>query len=376
MSSSRRIGPPSSASQRTSRTNSGWSSKNVNAARSMRSTCGQPSRVPSIASLDEVGPVRERREEHGAVERFLRREVVQQARAPDADLVGDVVQARARETVVAEAPQRHLEDEVFGRRTGTGRAAPRRQCYRHVPTDQSVVSFFGAAHECHRRRRRRVHRHAARDLHHDRLPPPRAVAPRADRPRSGRRPLPGRHLDDDGNAAARVGRGAPQAPRRDRHGRRPAQPDAGRVLARAARQRRSLQARAPPIRRTCRSTRATSRPISSTALAFDYSLVGLGIGIAILVVDDVGARLRAAHRLARGRAARGLLRDAVRRDQRGRAHARQAAVRELGDQSAVARVHHRRRGPAQQPPRRADVGAFRAAQRRDRSRLVGWCACS
>ena len=69
-------------------------------------------------------------------------------------------------------------------------------------------------------------------------------------------------------------------------------------------------------------------------LAFDYSLVGLGIGITILVRRDVGARLRSAHRLRRGRPARGALRDARGRDQRRRAPVRRAAVRELGDEPA------------------------------------------
>ena len=60
----------------------------------------------------------------------------------------------------------------------------------------------------------------------------------------------------------------------------------------------------------------------------------------------------------------------VGRDQRGRPPVRQAAVRELGDEPAIARARHRRRGLAQQPSRRAHVGALLAASRRARSRLV------
>ncbi len=62
--------------------------------------------------VDELRPVGERREEHGAVERFLRGEVVQQARPADTDFVGDIVQARAREAVIGEAPERDLENDV------------------------------------------------------------------------------------------------------------------------------------------------------------------------------------------------------------------------------------------------------------------------
>ena len=56
------------------------------------------------------------------------------------------------------------------------------------------------------------------------------------------------------------------------------------VLAGAARQRRALQASGPRRRAGRASTPATSRPIVFDRFAFDYSLVGLGIGITILVV--------------------------------------------------------------------------------------------
>jgi stearoyl-CoA desaturase (Delta-9 desaturase) len=72
-------------------------------------------------------------------------------------------------------------------------------------------------------------------------------------------------------------------------------------------------------------------------LAFDYSLLGLGVGTTILIVTmwALGFGLLTGP-------ARRLLRDVVGRDQRDRPHRRQAAVRELRDEPAVARVHHRR----------------------------------
>ena len=201
-------------------------------------------------------------------------------------------------------------------------------------------------------------------------PAPGAHAPGAHRAPDRRVPVPVRDLDHDRHAPARVGRGAPQAPRRDRHAEDPHSPmvvgfwrvQLGNVglYKRAARDDEMVRkyARDIPTDRLDR-------------LAFDYSLVGLGHRHRDPRGRDVGARLRAAHRLRRGRAARGALRDARRRDQRGRPPVRQAAVRELGDEPAAARARHRRRGAAQQPSRRAHVGAVLAAPRRDRSRLVG-----
>ena len=53
--------------------------------------------------VDALPPVGERPLEHGLVDRVLRREVVQQARPPDADAGGDVVQRRALVAVLGEA---------------------------------------------------------------------------------------------------------------------------------------------------------------------------------------------------------------------------------------------------------------------------------
>ena len=94
----------------------------------MRSTCGQPSRGSLDRLVDELDPVGERVEQHRAVQRFLRREVVQQARAADADLVGDLVEARAGVAVLGEAAARDLEDQLLrGRSTmssfGEGRSS-------------------------------------------------------------------------------------------------------------------------------------------------------------------------------------------------------------------------------------------------------------
>ena len=67
--------------------------------------------------VDEPDPVGEGVEQHRAVERFLRREVVEQARPPDPDLVGDLGQARAGVAVVGETVARDLEDLFLRGRT-------------------------------------------------------------------------------------------------------------------------------------------------------------------------------------------------------------------------------------------------------------------
>ena len=64
--------------------------------------------------VDDREPVRERLLEHRAVERVLRREVVQQARPADPDLVGDLAQARGRQPVVGEAAPGDVEDQRLG----------------------------------------------------------------------------------------------------------------------------------------------------------------------------------------------------------------------------------------------------------------------
>ena len=125
------------------------------------------------------------------------------------------------------------------------------------------------------------------------------------------------------------------------------------------------------------NTRKYARDIPQTAidkLAFDYSLVGLGIGIAILVVGMCAPRLPAVGRVPRGRHPRRHLRDAVGRDQRHRPPPRQAALRQLRDQRAAPRARDGRRRPAQQPPRRAHVGALRARSGARSIRAGGSCA--
>ena len=64
--------------------------------------------------VDQGEPVGEGVEEDGAVQRLLGREVVQEARTPDADLVGDVVQARAAVPVLGEPVEGDLENEGLG----------------------------------------------------------------------------------------------------------------------------------------------------------------------------------------------------------------------------------------------------------------------
>ena len=64
--------------------------------------------------VDDREPVRERLLEHRAVERVLGREVVQQARPADPDLVGDLAQARGRQPVLGEAAPGDVEDQRLG----------------------------------------------------------------------------------------------------------------------------------------------------------------------------------------------------------------------------------------------------------------------
>ena len=118
-------------------------------------------------------------------------------------------------------------------------------------------------------------------------------------------PVPVRDLDHDRDAAPRVGRGAPQAPRRDRHRRRSAQPRGRRVLAGAARQRRALQeGRERPGEHAEVRARHPRRPRSTSSRSTTRSSAS-SIGIAILVVGDDAARLPAVGRLPRGRDPRG-----------------------------------------------------------------------
>ena len=75
---------------------------------------------PALGRLGRHGlvhqgePVVERVEQHRPVERDLRREVVEEARRPDADLVGDVGETGAGEAPVGEALAGHHEDRVPG----------------------------------------------------------------------------------------------------------------------------------------------------------------------------------------------------------------------------------------------------------------------
>ena len=165
--------------------------------------------------------------------------------------------------------------------------------------------------------------------------------------------MPVRDLDHHRDAAARVGRGAPQAPRRDRHRGRSAQPGGGRVLEGPARQRRPLQeGRERQGEHAEVRARHPRRPRSTSSRSTTRSS-GLSIGIAILVVGMtlLGFPLWVGF-LAAGHP-RGQLRDALGRDQRDRPPARQAAVSQLRDQWSDARADDRWRGAAQQPPRRA-----------------------
>lgn len=66
--------------------------------------------------LDEFDPVGERVQDHLSVELFLGWEVVEEALAADADLVGNVVEARAGKTVLSETALSYGEDGFPGAR--------------------------------------------------------------------------------------------------------------------------------------------------------------------------------------------------------------------------------------------------------------------
>ena len=96
--------------------------------------------------------------------------------------------------------------------------------------------------------------------------------------------VPGRDLDDHRHAAARVGRGAPQAPRRDRHRRRSAQPEAGRVSGGCNSATSGLYKRVAADAANTSKYARDIPPDRLDRLAFDYSLLGLGLGTTILIV--------------------------------------------------------------------------------------------
>ena len=151
---------------------------------------------------------------------------------------------------------------------------------------------------------------------------------------------------------------------------------AARLGARCSSQRRRSTARSPTTPNKSTATRRTCRPTSGTGMCSTTPSLGLGIGIAFLCVvlgPVVGPRRR--------RVPHGHLPRAQRGSERRRPPLRAPALRQLRDEPAVARIPHRGRGPAQQPPRRADLGQARAAPARDRSwhggsspvfRRLGW----
>ena len=102
---------------------------------------------PALGRLGRHGlvhqgePVVEGVEQHGAVERDLRREVVEEARRPDADLVGDVGQAGARETPLGEPLTGDHQDRVPG--------AQRRR--RHPPSVRLPAQWLARAQNLHSR---------------------------------------------------------------------------------------------------------------------------------------------------------------------------------------------------------------------------------
>ena len=93
---------------------------------------------PAGRLLDEIGPVGEGVDQHLAVERVLRREVVQQARPADPDLVRDVVQARSREAAFGEAGTGDGEDVLLRGRSRRREHHGCRLCVRLAAASRTV----------------------------------------------------------------------------------------------------------------------------------------------------------------------------------------------------------------------------------------------
>ena len=85
-------------------------------------------------------------QQHVLVQRFLRREVVQQARPADPDLVGDLGEARGGEAVIGEATAGHLDDQLLGPcPAGRRLHGLHRRCIRgDVVPGCASVRYFGA----------------------------------------------------------------------------------------------------------------------------------------------------------------------------------------------------------------------------------------
>ena len=173
------------------------------------------------------------------------------------------------------------------------------------------------------------------------------------RPVAGVR-VPGRAVDDDRDPSEGVGRGAPQAPCLHRRGGRPALAQAPRLDHRAVRQRRAV----PQGRDRPEQVRRYARDLPQDRwdrVLFDRSWLGLTIGISFLVVvfgpivGLLAAGIHAVLYLGLNAAVNAITHTFGR-----------APVRQHRHEPPVAGVAHARRGPAQQPPRRADVGEVRA----------------
>ena len=212
------------------------------------------------------------------------------------------------------------------------------------------------------RRRRGL---APRQRRHHRVPAPGAVAPGADAAPGGRPGVPVPDLDHDRHPPAPVGRRAPQAPRLHRRRGRPALPRAARLGQGADAERGDVPPRGAATPRRSPATPRTCRRRRLDRLFYDHALLGLGIGVALLVrgvrvAGRPAGRVRPRQRLPRR----------IGGGERHRPPLRPPALRQHGRQPAVAGVHHGRRGAAQQPPRRADVGQAGPPLVRDRPRLV------
>ena len=211
---------------------------------------------------------------------------------------------------------------------------------------------------------RRIRRHVARQPRHDDLPPPVAVAPSADAAPSRGAGVPVHHLDHDRHPAPPVGRRAPQAPRV--HGRRgrPALARAARVGQGADDERGDVPPRGPqppdPL-----AVRQGPPPDVADRWFYDHALLGLAIGVAVLVITfgwQIGLLAAFVHvnLYLGGSAAVNAIAH----------HFGRKPYDNTRRQPAVAGLPHRRRGPAQQPPRPADIGQAGPPLVRDRPGLV------
>ena len=203
-----------------------------------------------------VEPIRQGALEDLSVEGFFRVEVVQQARPPDADAGGDVVERRAVVPGMGEAGQRLVEDLVARRSLIGDQDCHRGVCHRSVRRYLGTTPYRPVGSRWYSGPVRTVllgivlgvlltqvaYVCTTVYLH-------RALSHRAlDDPQAGRACLSSPGLGHHRHSRPPVGCGAPQAPRVHRHRGRPTLTSAARVVAGADQEPRDVPPRGPQPR--------------------------------------------------------------------------------------------------------------------------------